>query len=171
VLKKMVRRIALAAVTAALYAGLTMALAPISFGVVQFRVAEALTLLPFIMPEAVPGLFVGCLLANFLGGFGIIDVVFGSAATLAAACLTYKMPSVWLAAVPPVVVNALVVGGYLSFITETPLFISVFYIAAGEAGVCFLLGVPLCRLLMRTKSFDTFLVVKKEKAPGLWVKK
>ena len=84
----MVRRIALAAVTAALYAGLTMALAPISFGVVQFRVAEALTLLPFIMPEAVPGLFVGCLLANFLGGFGIIDVVFGSAATLAAACLT-----------------------------------------------------------------------------------
>ena len=167
----MIRRIALAAGIAALYAGLTMALAPISFGVVQFRVSEALTLLPFLMPEAVPGLFIGCLLANFLGGLGIIDVVFGSAATLVAAGLTWKMPNVWLAAVPPVVVNALVVGGYLAFITETPLALSILYIGASEAGVCFLLGVPLCKLLKKTRTFDTFLVVKKEKAPGLWVKK
>ena len=90
---------------AALYAALTIALAPISFGPVQFRVAEALTLLPFFMPEAIPGLFIGCLLANFTGGFGIIDIVFGSAATLLAAWLTYEMPNMWLAAIPPVIVN------------------------------------------------------------------
>ena len=167
----MIRRIALAAVIAALYAGLTMALAPISFGVVQFRVAEAFTLLPFLVPEAIPGLFVGCLLANFLGGMGIIDVIFGSGATLLAALMTWKMPNVWLAAVPPVVVNALVVGGYLSFITETPLVLSILYIGASEAGVCFILGVPLCRLLTNSRTFDTFLVIKREKSPGTWVKK
>ena len=98
-------KIALSALIAALYAGLAMALAPLSFGPVQFRVAEALTLLPFFVPEAVPGLFAGCLLSNLLGGFGLADVVLGSAATLAAAWLTSRMPNVWLAAVPPVAVN------------------------------------------------------------------
>ena len=59
---------------AALYAALTVALSPLSFGPVQFRVAEALTLLPFFMPEAIPGLFIGCFLSNIAGGFGLIDI-------------------------------------------------------------------------------------------------
>ena len=78
----------MSALIAALYTGLTFVLAPISFGPVQFRVSEALTLLPFCLPEAVPGLFIGCLISNMLGGFGIIDIVLGSAATLAAAWIT-----------------------------------------------------------------------------------
>ena len=96
-------KIALSALIAALYAGLAMALAPLSFGPVQFRVAEALTLLPFFVPEAVPGLFAGCLLSNLLGGFGLADVVLGSAGPLSRRRgWTSRMPNVWLAAVPPV---------------------------------------------------------------------
>lgn len=152
----MIHRIALSAMVAALYAGLSLALAPFSFGVVQFRVAEALTLLPFFLPEAVPGLFVGCLLANLIGGLGIIDIILGSAATLAAAWLSSKSPNIWAAAAAPVAVNAVVVGGYLSVITNTPLAISVSYLALSEAGVCFVLGVPLCRLLINSGVVEKF---------------
>ena len=167
----MIHRIVYSAAIAALYAALTMVMAPISFGPVQFRVAEAMTLLPFFMPEAVPGLFIGCLFANFLGGFGLIDVVLGSAATLAAAWLMLKSRNIWLAALPPVVINALVVGGYVAVITETPILISMLYIGASQAVICFGLGIPLCRLLNRSRVFDASLLSKKEKTPGHWVGK
>lgn len=167
----MVRKIALSALIAALYAGLTLALAPISYGPVQLRVAEALTLLPFCMPEAIPGLFIGCMLSNFWGGFGLIDVVLGSAATLTAAWLTYKMPNLIFAAVPPVAVNALVVGVYLGLLTETPVLLSVLYIALSQAAVCFGLGIPLCKILCKTPGFHSRVLPKKEKSPGVWVEK
>lgn len=148
----MLKKLVLSAMIAALYGALTIALAPISFGPVQFRVAEAMTLLPFFIPEAIPGLFVGCFLSNIIGGLGILDIVLGSAATLLAAALTYKMPSLRLAAVPPVIVNALIVGGYLAVITDTPWMLSIAYIAASQSVICFGLGIPLCRLLKkRTK--------------------
>ena len=124
----LIRQIALSAAIAALYAALTIAVAPISYGPVQFRIAEAMTLLPFMLPEAIPGLFIGCLIANLFSGFGLIDVVFGSAATLIAGWITYKMPNLWLAAVPPVLLNALIVGGYLSFVTESPMVVTMLYL-------------------------------------------
>lgn len=82
------REVALAGIIAALYAVVTVALAPISFGVYQVRVAEALTILPFLSRAAVPGLFIGCLVANVYGGLGWQDIVFGSLLTLVAAALT-----------------------------------------------------------------------------------
>ena len=140
---------------AALYAALTVALSPISFGPVQFRVAEALTLLPFFMPEAIPGLFIGCFLSNLAGGLGLIDIIVGSAATLLAAWLTFKMPNIWLAAVPPVVINALAVGTYLGIITGTPVIYSIIYIGISQAVICFGLGIPLVLLIAsRTDIFD-----------------
>lgn len=167
----MVQKIAFSALIAALYAGLTLALAPISYGPVQFRVAEALTLLPFCMAEAIPGLFIGCMIANFWGGFGLLDVVFGSTATLAAAWLTYKTPSLWLAAVPPVIVNAVVVGGYLGVITETPLYLSMGYIGLSQAAVCFVLGIPLCKIIYKTPVFNSRVLTKRGKNPGVWIEK
>lgn len=145
---------------ASLYAGATLLLQPISFGPVQLRVAEALSLLPFYIPEAIPGLFVGCILSNMLGGLGPIDIILGSAATFAAAWLTYRMPNMWLAALPPVVINAAVVGGYLSFLTDTPAYLSIVYLAVSQTAVCFGLGIPLCRLIMRTKIFEGFISSK-----------
>ena len=81
-----------AALIGSVYCVLVVVFAPISYGPVQIRIAESLTLLPYLWVEAVPGLFIGCLLANMIGGFGIIDVVFGSLATLVAAIMTRKMP-------------------------------------------------------------------------------
>lgn len=143
------RFLAHSALIAALYALLVLAFAPLSFGPVQFRVAEALTLLPWLFPEAIPGLFIGCLVSNLFGGLGIVDMVFGSLATLTAAWLTRRMPNQFWAAFPPVLVNALVVGGYLSFLLDVPLAATILYVGLGEAGVCFLLGVPLATLLGR----------------------
>jgi len=159
----MIRKIALSAMIAALYAGLTIALAPISFGPIQLRIAEALTLLPFFVPEAVLGLFIGCVLSNFIGGFGLIDVIFGSLATLLAALMTRRMPTIWLAALPPVVLNAAIVGGYLAVLTKTPFLLSVLYIGASQSAVCLGLGVPLCKFLIRTKYFEIPALPKKIK--------
>lgn len=139
------------AVTAALYVVLVVAFAPISYGPVQFRVAEALTLLPFLWADAIPGLFVGCLIANVLGGFGPWDIFLGSAATLAAATLTRLAPTRLLAAFAPVAINGLIVGWYLSFIAGIPTLWSIIYVAVGEAMVCYGLGIPLVKMIEKVK--------------------
>jgi uncharacterized membrane protein len=137
------------AAIAALYVALVLAFQPISFGPVQFRVAEALTLLPVMWLEAIPGLFVGCLIANIFGGLGLWDIFLGSAATLAAAVISRFAPNILLAAAAPVAVNGLIVGWYLSFITDTPFVIAAVYVALGEAMACYALGIPLVKLLKR----------------------
>ncbi|MDO9508070.1 MAG: QueT transporter family protein [Thermovirgaceae bacterium] len=142
-------RLVRGSLVAGVYVALTLIFAPVSFGPVQVRVSEALTLLPWLWIEAVPGLFVGCLIANFMGGFGIIDVIFGSAATLAAALLTARMPTRRLAAIPPVVINALVVGGYLSVLLELPVIPTMFYVGLGQIVACFGLGIPLLAVIER----------------------
>jgi uncharacterized membrane protein len=135
----------------ALYVALVLTFQPISFGPVQFRVAEALTLLPVLWAEAIPGLFVGCLIANMFGSLGPLDIFLGSAATLIAAVISRYAPSLPLAAASPVVVNGLIVGCYLSFITDTPCLMAAVYVAVGEAMACYALGIPLVKFLERTK--------------------
>ena len=145
------QRLTRAAVTAAVYAALTLVLSPFSFGPIQLRIAEAMTLLPFFMPSAVQGLFVGCLLANALGGGGILDTVFGSAATLAAAWITSRCTSRLAAAVSPVIINAAVVGLVLYRLyfsgTDVPVWVPVLEVGAGQAAACFGLGLPLLRIM------------------------
>lgn len=137
-------------IIAALYAALTLALAPISFGAVQFRVAEALTLLPMVSTASVPGLFLGCLLGNLLGGAPWQDVIFGSLATLLAALATRMLRKHWwLAAFMPVLFNGLIVGATLSVVLNLPFWLTVGTVALGEAAVCYMLGVPLINLLKK----------------------
>lgn len=83
--------IAYAAMTAGIYTALTLVFAPISFGPVQFRISEVLCVLPIFFPAAVPGLFIGCFIANFLAGAVAADIVFGSLATLIGAAGTYML--------------------------------------------------------------------------------
>ena len=110
------RSLARAAIIAALYIALTLLLQPISFGPVQFRVSEALTILPILTLDAVPGLTVGCVLANLLGGAPWYDVFFGSLATLLAALLTRKFRNKFpLAASMPVLLNGLITGPVVYF--------------------------------------------------------
>jgi len=135
---------------AAIYVVLTLLFAPISYGpVMQIRIAEALTVLPFLLPTAVPGLFIGCLLANIIGGLGPLDIFLGSAATLTAAYLTRKMRWAILAPLPPVLVNALVVGGYLSIIFDMPVWLTMLYVGIGQLIACYLLGYPLLLALRK----------------------
>ncbi len=137
------------AIIAALYAAVTIVLAPFSYGMIQVRVSEALTVLPFIFPESVLGLFIGCLIANIYGGLGAVDIIFGSVATLVAGYLTSKMPSILLAPLPPVVVNAVVVGFILNYVLEAPLLASMLYVGIGQLLACYFLGLPLLYLLKR----------------------
>ena len=138
-----------AAFISAVYVAITAAFAPVSFGPMQVRVSEALTLLPYMWAEAVPGLFIGVLLANTFWGLGPIDIGLGSLATLVAALLTRRMPNAWLAAVPPVIVNGLVVGSYLTLWFPVPLGWSIAYVSLGQVVACFGLGVPLIMLMRR----------------------
>jgi len=139
--------LALGGMIAALYAGVTVALAPISYGPVQLRVAEALTLLPFYIPAAVPALFVGCLVANAFSPGGAWDMVVGSLASLAAAYLTRRMPNLWLAALPPILINMAAIGTMLHFILDVPLWSTIFYVGAGQVGAFAALGIPLMKAL------------------------
>jgi uncharacterized membrane protein len=141
------------AVIAALYAALTLIFHPISYGPYQVRVSEALTLTPVLWPEAIPGLFVGCFIANVLGGYGPWDIFLGSAATLLAACLTRKAKNDFLAAASPVAVNAFVVGLYMSHVTGMPVFMWILNVGLGETIACFALGLPLLHFLRRARFF------------------
>ena len=106
-----------AAMIAALYVALTYVFAPFSFREIQVRISEALTILPVFTPAAVPGLFVGCLLGNFLGGAVLPDVICGSLATLVGAYFTRKLRNghPFLAPIPPIAANTLVVPFVLRY--------------------------------------------------------
>ena len=155
------RNLTRAAMIAAIYCVLTLLFQPISYGPVQLRVSEALTLLPIFMAEAVPGLFIGCLLANLLGGAMWYDVVFGSIATLLAAVCTRRLRRIPIAAAAmPVLFNALIVGPVVYFAySKAPggafsLFLLIKDIASvgiGEAVVCFALGLTLVKMILGSK--------------------
>jgi uncharacterized membrane protein len=147
-----------AALIAAIYAALTIFLAPISYGGQQFRVAEALTVLPAVMPAAIPGLFVGCILSNaFSPLLGLADMVFGSLATLIAACATRfiakstedRRITIRLALIPmpPVVINAFVIGAMLWMMADMPFIVAAAGVFIGQMGACYLLGCPLYLLM------------------------
>ena len=138
------------AVIAALYAALTLALYPISFGAVQFRVSEALTLLPIVMPEAIPGLFVGCLVSNLIGSATPWDIIFGSLATLIAAILTYATRrNKILAAFWPVLCNTVIVGLVLALTLDLSVFLTMGEVGLGELAVVYTVGMAMLAALKR----------------------
>lgn len=141
-----VKFITQAAVIAAIYVVLVVIFNYISFGPVQFRIAEALTILPYFTPAAIPGLFVGCIIANILGGAIVWDVVFGSIATLMGAIGTYLLRKhKWLAPVPPIVANTIIVPFVLKFAYGSEGMFAMFFVTvgAGEIIVCGIIGMIL----------------------------
>ena len=145
-----VHDLTLAAMVAALYTvmGYFANIFGLDFGVVQFRFAEALTVLPFLFPAAAPGLVVGCFLTNLLSLYGPLDVVFGTLATAIAAWLTMKMPRWYLAALPPILVNAVILPPMWAW-AEVGAVDAAFWAACGfnaltfipgEALACYVLG-------------------------------
>jgi len=139
------------AMIGAIYVILNIIFAPISYGPIQVRIAEALTVLPFIDPSAIIGLFIGCILANVYGGLGMVDIIGGSLCTLIAAYLTSKMKNPKLAPLPPVLINAFGVSIYLHLLFDLPYWITVLYIGIGQVIACYILGYPLLILLIKNK--------------------
>lgn len=131
-------------IIAALYIALTLLFAPISFGPLQLRVAEALTILPLFTPAAIPGLFIGCLLANLLGGAILWDILFGSLATLIGAVLGYLLrKNRWLVPIPAVLANTLIIPYVLYYgygFTDDAIPLLMVYILGGEILGCYVLG-------------------------------
>jgi uncharacterized membrane protein len=146
-----------AAMIAALYVALTYIFAPISFREVQVRIAEALTILPVFTPAAVPGLFVGCLLGNLLGGALIPDVIFGSLATLIGAVFTRKLRSFspFLAPIPPILSNTLIIPFVLryAYAIELPIPLMMLTVCLGEVISCGVLGMLLYYALQKRKDY------------------
>ena len=140
-----------AAAIAAVYVVLTTVFAAFSFGEVQVRISEALTILPVFTPAAIPGLFVGCIISNFLGGAILMDVVFGSIATLIGAVFTWKLrrSSKWLAPIPPIAANALIVPFtlYYGYGVNLPIPFMMLTVGIGEVISCGVLGMILYEAL------------------------
>ena len=136
-----------AAMIAALYVVLTFIANALGLAsnAVQVRFSEALTILPYFTPSAIPGLFIGCLLANVLTGCAIPDIIFGSLATLIGAVITYRLRSYkWLAPVPPIAANVIIVPFVLLYAYGIrPLWFSFITVAAGEIISCGVLGMLL----------------------------
>lgn len=139
------------AIIAALYVILTIIFAPISYGPIQVRLSESLTILPFFTGAAIPGLFVGCVIANIYGGGGMVDIVFGSLATLIAAYMTFKVPKKALAPLPPVVINAFFIGLILNYILNVPLLMTIIWVGLGQLIACYGIGYPLLLVLEKYK--------------------
>ncbi|MCS4482681.1 QueT transporter family protein [Clostridium botulinum] len=150
------------AVIAAIYTVLTLLLAPISYGQIQVRVSESLTLLPFLSSYSIWGVFLGCIISNLIGGNGIIDVVFGSLATLIAAILTYYIGKSnlkfkkYLAPLPPIIINAVVIGFILNYTLKLPLLLSIIWVGLGEAISCYVLGLILISIIEKNKKLMSY---------------
>ena len=142
-MKKSTKFIVRTAVIAALYAAITLAVYPLSYGAIQVRLSEAMTLMPLLMPEAIPGLAIGCLLANISNGPW--DMLIGTVATLSAAICTRLVKNPFIGAIMPVVFNALLVP--IIFLTmpemTDPYWLSVLTVGLGELIAVFALGLPL----------------------------
>lgn len=136
-----------AAMIAAIYVVLTYIFAPFSFGDVQVRIAESLTILPIFTPAAIPGLFIGCVIGNILGGAILPDIVFGSLATLIGAVFTYllRRKSQFLCVLPPIISNTIIVPIVLKFGygMNLPIAFLMLTIGIGEVISCGVLGLIL----------------------------
>lgn len=142
-------------VVAALYAALTLALSAISFGPIQFRIAEVMTLLPLLGKEYIVALTIGCFLANVIGPYGVPDIIFGTLATLISVYLVYatgkamkdKKGYVLIASLWPTIINAIIIGIMLNKFFGLPLTLSMLQVGFGQFVVITILGVPLFKLL------------------------
>lgn len=147
---KSVLFMAQAAMIAAIYVVLTIVFAPFSFGEVQVRIAEALTILPVFTPAAIPGLFIGCLIGNILGGALLPDIIFGSLATLIGALFTYllRKRSKFLAPLPPILANIVVVPFVLRYAYGVllPIPFMMLTVGIGEIISCGVLGLSLIHI-------------------------
>lgn len=142
---------------AALYVAATLACAPLAYGQVQFRVSELLMLFCFLSKDYIVSMTLGCIIVNLWSPLGMVDVVFGTCATLVAALLIYltrKKLGIFTVSLFPVLSNGIIVGAELTYLFhEAPFWVNAGFVALGEFVCVSVLGVIVMRLLMTNKSF------------------
>ena len=145
-----------AAMIAAIYVVLTLVFQAISFGEIQVRIAEALTILPAFTPAAIPGLFIGCIIGNIFGGSILPDIIFGSLATLIGSCFTYllRKQNKYLAPLPPIISNTVIVPLVLKYAYgfNLPIAFMMLTVGIGEEISCGVLGMILYSSLEKHKN-------------------
>lgn len=162
--RRSIQNMAVAGIIAAIYTVLTISLPIPQYGSIQLRVAEAMTLLPFLFPGAVPGLAVGCLVSNLLLSPYVLDWVFGTLATLLAALWTSRLKNRWLTPIPPVLCNAVIVGAEIAYFStmDGAAFLPAFgfnfvTVGLGEAIACAVLGLPLLKWLEKNPTLKKYM--------------
>ena len=153
--KNTTRRLVRTAVIAALYSVLTLILAPISYGSIQFRISEIMVLLAFFDPLYVGGLTLGCFVANILGPNGMVDAVFGTLATfisvyaisITGRYVKNEKYALMVSSFWPTIFNGIIIGAELNYLYQLPLVLSILQVAIGEFVVVTILGVPVMKLI------------------------
>lgn len=150
-----IKKLVTTALVAAIYATLTLVLGAISYGPIQFRVAEIMVLLPFIKKDYIWGLTIGCFLANIIGPYGVPDIIFGTAATFLSVYAVYmtskimdgKKYALLVSSIWPTVINAIIIGIMLNIFFGLPLMLSMAQVGFGQFVVITIIGVPLYKSL------------------------
>lgn len=151
------------AMVAALYAALTLGLAPVSYGAVQVRVSEFMTLLAFYDKGLIPGLTLGCLISNVGSPFGITDMLIGTSATFLELYFMRFCRSAFLASLMPVFSNGLLIGFELNYMADLPLLPTMGYVALGEIISVTILGNLLLPLFLKNETVRNILDLKNKK--------
>ena len=156
------KQLTTAGIIAAIYTAMSLlsSVFGIAYGPIQCRFSEALTVLPFFLPEAIPGLFIGCIVTNLMSTVGPLDLILGSLATLLAALWTARVRKYWMAPLPPVLCNAVIIGAMIAWyeVGFTEAFWGMFAFNALTVGIgqilaCYGLGLLLLKVLSRTPAF------------------
>ncbi|MCR1874621.1 QueT transporter family protein [Paraclostridium bifermentans] len=150
-----IKKLVTTALVAAIYATLTLVLGAISYGPIQFRVAEIMVLLPFIKKDYIWGLTIGCFLANIIGPYGVPDIIFGTTATFLSVYAVYmtskmmygKKYALLVSSIWPTVINAIIIGIMLNIFFGLPLMLSMAQVGFGQFVVITIIGVPLYKSL------------------------
>lgn len=150
-----IKKLVTTSLVAAIYATLTLVLGAISYGPIQFRVAEIMVLLPFIKKDYIWGLTIGCFLANIIGPYGVPDIIFGTTATFLSVYAVYmtskmmdgKKYALLVSSIWPTVINAIIIGIMLNIFFGLPLMLSMAQVGFGQFVVITIIGVPLYKSL------------------------
>ncbi|MFT8314323.1 MAG: QueT transporter family protein [Clostridium sp.] len=145
------------AMVAALYGALTWVLSSLSYGPIQFRLTEIMVLLAFIDSAYIPGLVLGCIIANIFSPMGFVDMAFGSFATLIAVFLISKTKNLFLATLYPTIANGIIIAIELYFILKLPFLLSFGEVALGEFIVVTCLGYPIFKAIFKNEKLVALL--------------
>ncbi|CEO11578.1 citrulline cluster-linked gene [[Clostridium] sordellii] len=149
------KKLVMTSLVAAIYAVLTLVLGAISYGPIQFRIAEIMVLLAFIKKDYIWGLTIGCFLANVIGPYGAPDIILGTTATFLSVYAIYltgkvmkgKKYAILIASIWPTLINAVIIGFMLNIFVGMPLILSMIQVGFGEFVVITIIGVPVYKII------------------------